>query len=202
MEVDLRRRADLLQDALVHDGDPVGERHRLDLVVGDVDRGRAVLDVQPLQFGAHVLAQLGVERADRLVHQQRLRPAHQRPADRDALHVAARQRRRPSVEQMLDAAAPARPRAPRASIVAPALAGRRAAERRCSRRRSGADRARRAGRRRRCRGRRRCRSCTGLPSIRMSPASIVLEPGDGAQRRRLAAARRAEQHDEFLVARS
>ena len=102
MQVDLGGRADLLQDALVHHRDPVGERHRLDLVVGDVDGGGAVLEVQALQLGAHVLAQLGVERADRLVHQHRLRAAHQRAADRDALHVAAGQLRRALAEEMLD----------------------------------------------------------------------------------------------------
>ena len=98
--VDLLRAADLLQHAFVHDDDAVGERHRLDLVVRHIDRGRALLEVQPLDLGAHLLAQLGVERADRLVHQHGLRPAHQRPADRHALHVAARQRRRLAAEQV------------------------------------------------------------------------------------------------------
>ena len=37
--VDLGRRADLLDPALAHDHDPVGQRERLLLVVGDVDRG-------------------------------------------------------------------------------------------------------------------------------------------------------------------
>ena len=42
--VDLARRAELLDHALVHDRDRVGHRHRLDLVVRDVHRRRA----QPL----------------------------------------------------------------------------------------------------------------------------------------------------------
>ena len=95
MEVDLGGGADLLQHAIVHDDDAVGERHGLDLVVRDVDRGRAVLEMQALEFDAHGLAQLGIERTDGLVEQQRLGPAHQRAADGDALHVAARERRRP-----------------------------------------------------------------------------------------------------------
>src|SRR5215831_12386367 len=37
--VDLLRRADLLNAAVGHDDDAVGERERLTLVVGDVDRG-------------------------------------------------------------------------------------------------------------------------------------------------------------------
>ena len=95
IEVDLGGRADLLQDALVHHDDAVGERHRLDLVVRHVDRGRAVLEVEALELDAHAFAQLGIERADGLVEEQRLGPADQRAADGDALHVAARERRRP-----------------------------------------------------------------------------------------------------------
>ncbi len=59
--------------------------------------------MEALQLAAHLLAQLGVERADRLVHQHRLRPPHQRAADGDALHVAAGEVRRPLLEEMLDA---------------------------------------------------------------------------------------------------
>ena len=39
--VDLGRRAELLQHAVLQHGDLGGQRHRLDLVVGDVDDGRA-----------------------------------------------------------------------------------------------------------------------------------------------------------------
>ena len=39
-------RVALLQHAAAHDGDPLAERHRLDLVVGDVDRGHAEALVQ------------------------------------------------------------------------------------------------------------------------------------------------------------
>ena len=38
--VELGRRADLLEHAVAHHGDPVAHRHRLDLVVRDVDRRR------------------------------------------------------------------------------------------------------------------------------------------------------------------
>ena len=103
MLIDLRGGAHLLQDTLVHDGDLVGHGHSFDLVMSDIDRRGFVLEVDVLQLGPHLLAQLGVERSDRLIHQQRLGPAHQRPADRDALHVAARQGRGPLVQQRLDA---------------------------------------------------------------------------------------------------
>ena len=151
MRVDFGRAADLLQHALMHDDDAVGEAHRLDLVVRDVDGGRALLQMQTLDLGAHLFAQLGVERADRLVHQHRLRTPDQRAADGDALHVAARQRRRFAVEQIGDPAAPWRSRALPCRSRCSAYAWR-AAERRCSRRRSYAGRARRTGTPSRCRG--------------------------------------------------
>src|SRR5207244_2418312 len=46
--VDLLGRADLLEPALVHHRDPVAHRHRLDLVVGDVDGRGADLLLEPL----------------------------------------------------------------------------------------------------------------------------------------------------------
>ena len=70
--VDLLRRAELLDDAVVHHDDLVAHLHRLELVVGDVDRGRAHAVVQRAQLLGHVLAELGVERAERLVHQEAL----------------------------------------------------------------------------------------------------------------------------------
>ena len=48
------------------------------------------------------LAKLGIERAERLVHQKSLRPAHDGAAERDALPVAAGKPPTPAVEQMLD----------------------------------------------------------------------------------------------------
>src|SRR5712692_6622728 len=38
--IDLTRWRDLLQDAVLHHGDAVAHRHRLDLVVGYIDEGR------------------------------------------------------------------------------------------------------------------------------------------------------------------
>ena len=50
--IDLHRRADLLQLAAAHDRDPVGQHHRLFLIVGDEDDGDAELALQPLDLGA------------------------------------------------------------------------------------------------------------------------------------------------------
>ena len=67
----------------------VGQRHRLLLVVGDVNEGGADALLDRLQLVLHLAAQLEVERAQRLVEQQHGRFDHQRPGERHALPLAA-----------------------------------------------------------------------------------------------------------------
>ena len=86
---EVERRALLLDQPVAHQHDPVGERHRLDLVVGDVDHRRGDLLVQPLDLAAHLVAELGVEVGERLVEQEDARAAHDGAADGDALALAA-----------------------------------------------------------------------------------------------------------------
>ncbi len=73
----------------MHDGDLVGQRQRLGLVVGDIDEGDAGAALQLLQLDPHALAQLGVEIGERLVEQQDLRLDHEAAGERDALLLAA-----------------------------------------------------------------------------------------------------------------
>ena len=81
-----------LQDlAARHDGDAVGQRQRLFLVVGHEDEGDADGALDLAQLDLHLLAQLLVERAQRLVQQQHLGLADQRAGQRDALALAAGQ---------------------------------------------------------------------------------------------------------------
>ena len=89
MVVELERRADLLDHAVAQDDDLVGEGHRLDLVVGDVDHGGVEPLVEPRELDAHLHAQRGVEVGERLVEQEDLRLAHDGAADGDALALAA-----------------------------------------------------------------------------------------------------------------
>ena len=89
--VERRRRRDLLDAALVHDDDAVGDRQRFGLVVGDHDEGGAEPRLQPLQFDLHLFAQMRVERRQRLVEQQHARLADDGAGERDALALAARQ---------------------------------------------------------------------------------------------------------------
>ena len=87
--VDRARLVDLLDHAVGHDRDPVRHGQRLTLVVGDVDEGDADLVLDALELDLHLLAELQVERAQRLVQQQHPRVHHQRPGQRDALLLAA-----------------------------------------------------------------------------------------------------------------
>ena len=89
--VDVLGRAELLHAALVEDRDAVREGERLALVVRDVDERRARLAVHAPQLDLHLQADLEVERRQRLVQQQHLRPVDERPRQRDALHLAARE---------------------------------------------------------------------------------------------------------------
>ena len=71
--------------------DAVGHAERFVLVVGDQHEGDADRLLQPAQFDLHLLAQLLVERRQRLVEQQHLWPHHQGAGQRDALALAAGQ---------------------------------------------------------------------------------------------------------------
>ena len=57
--------------------------------MGHVDERDADLALDALELELHRLAQLEVERAERLVEQQRARVVHERAGQRDALLLAA-----------------------------------------------------------------------------------------------------------------
>ena len=91
MVVERLGRVDLLEDPVLQHRDAVAHRHRLDLVVGDVDRGDAEVALDAGDLGAHLDAELGVEVGQRLVHQERGRLAHDGTAHGDALALATRE---------------------------------------------------------------------------------------------------------------
>ena len=92
--VDLRRRPQLLDAAAVEDGDPVAHRQCLFLVVRHVDERDPDLLLDPLQLDLHLLAELQVERSERLVQEEHLRLVHDRSRERHALALTARELRR------------------------------------------------------------------------------------------------------------
>ena len=89
--VDVLGVADLLELTLVHDRDRVRHRERLLLVVGHVDERDPDLALDVLQLELHRLAQLQVERAERLVEQQHRGEVDEGARERDALTLAARE---------------------------------------------------------------------------------------------------------------
>ena len=60
----------LLDDAVLHNDDPVAHGHSLGLVVGDVDKGGVQLPVQTGDLSTHGGTQLGVQVGKRLVQQE------------------------------------------------------------------------------------------------------------------------------------
>src|SRR5882757_7654953 len=88
--VGLLRRADLLDAALAHDHDPVGQRHRLVLVVGHENRGGAEIALDLAQLDLHLLAQLGIEVRQWLVEQQHARLDDECASQCDTLLLTAR----------------------------------------------------------------------------------------------------------------
>ena len=103
--VDFVRRRVLLEKTFLEDRDAAGQRHRLHLIVRDVQRDDTQLMLQVLQLGAHVDAQTGVEIRQRLVHQKRLRAADDGPGQRDALPLASRKLLRLFAQQLGEAKA-------------------------------------------------------------------------------------------------
>jgi len=93
--VHVLRTAYLLEQAMVHDRDTVRHREGLLLVMRDVDEGDADLPLQVLELGLHLLPQLEVEGAERLVEQQHLGAVDQGTGERDPLLLAAGQLIRP-----------------------------------------------------------------------------------------------------------
>jgi hypothetical protein len=76
--------------AAFHDHHHVGERHRLVLAMRHVQEADPEFPLKALQFAAHMLAQEGIERRQRLIEEEDLRTGDQRSRQRDALLLAAR----------------------------------------------------------------------------------------------------------------
>ena len=100
--VDLIRRADLLNDALVHDGDPGCHSHGFNLVMGDVDDGVAELVVELFDFDSHLRPELSIKVGKRLVKEEMIDLLDQTAADRYPLALATRQLRWLALEKMID----------------------------------------------------------------------------------------------------
>ncbi len=103
MVVEVLRCVDLLENPLADHGDPVAHRHRLDLVVCDVEGRRRQVVLDPSDLRAHLHAELRVQVGERLVHQERLRLPDDRAPHRDALPLPSGERFRLPLEELLEA---------------------------------------------------------------------------------------------------
>jgi hypothetical protein len=101
--VDVSRRAELLDAPLGHDGEAVGHRQRLLLVVRDVEEGDADLALDCLQLELERPAELRVERTQRLVEEKDARVEHERPRKRHPLLLPARELVRLALLEALEA---------------------------------------------------------------------------------------------------
>ena len=77
MFIQFARRGNLPDHATVHHGGAVGHRQGLVLIMGDDNEGNTDGMLQAHQFQPHGLAQLGVQRAQRLIQQQHIRAGQQ-----------------------------------------------------------------------------------------------------------------------------
>ena len=84
-------RADLLDDAVLHDDDPVAQGHGLGLVMGNVNEGSIDPFTQLDDLSTHLVPELGVQVGQRLVHQEDLGIPDDGAADGHTLALAAGQ---------------------------------------------------------------------------------------------------------------
>ena len=84
-----RWRGQLLDAAIVEDGDAVRHGQRLALIVGHINHGDAKTFVQGLDFKLHMFTQLLVQSPQRFIHQHQFRIEDQCARQGDALLLAA-----------------------------------------------------------------------------------------------------------------
>ncbi len=95
--VDRDRGVELFDLALVHDGDAVGDAHRLVLVVRHENGGETERPLQALDLDLHVETQVAVEGGEGLVEQQDRGLDGERPRERHPLLLAARELARQAI---------------------------------------------------------------------------------------------------------
>ena len=114
--VDLGRGAELLDAARGHDGNPVGDRQGLLLIVSHIERRYAELELYPPDLLAKLHANLRVEGRERLVEEQHARLDGDRPGEGHPLLLAARElagipaHRRAEPDELEELAGPFGPR--------------------------------------------------------------------------------------------
>ena len=94
--VDFAGRADLKNAAVIEDRDAVAHGQRFLLVMGDIEEGNADFGLDALELGLHLLPELEIKRAQRLVQQKHRRPVDNGARQAHALPLAAGKLSRPA----------------------------------------------------------------------------------------------------------
>ena len=90
MVVDLIGASLLLDPALIHDHNPVGDLHRLVLIMGDKDAGDMNFIMQTAQPATQLLSHFGIECTEGLIKQQDLGLDREGPGQGNTLALSAR----------------------------------------------------------------------------------------------------------------
>ena len=99
--VDLGRRPHLLDHAALHHHHTIGQRHRLDLVMGYVDCRHRQLMAEVLDLCPGRDAELGIQVRQRLIHQEHVWLPHDCPGQGHALTLTARELGRLPVQELV-----------------------------------------------------------------------------------------------------
>ena len=89
MLIDLPRCADLLKLAVVHDDDPIAHGQGFFLIMGHVDEGDAEVFLKRLELQLHLLAQLQIQRPQRLIQKEQFRVVGEGSGDGNTLLLPA-----------------------------------------------------------------------------------------------------------------
>ena len=100
--INLGWRCHLHDAATIHHRDSIGERHRFGLIMRDNDEGRAETRLQFHQLELGLLAQFPVQRCHRFVEQEHIWIFCERPRERHALALAARELVGPSATKTVE----------------------------------------------------------------------------------------------------
>ena len=100
--IDDLRFAELLDDTMVHDHDLVAHLHGFELVMRNVNRRRAHAVVQIAEFFGYLLAKLNIERTQGFVHEETFGLANDGATKRDFLPIPAGEATHGSVQYIFD----------------------------------------------------------------------------------------------------
>ena len=93
------RRAYLDQLPCMHHGDLIGDSKRFALIVGNINSRDIDPPLEILDLSTHLLPQLGIQVAQRLVQEHHLGLVHESPSKGDSLLLPSREFRRRAIFQ-------------------------------------------------------------------------------------------------------